>query len=118
MLTCGRFTSGGAKMLGSMASLGFRLLYTATGGVNCRSDALGRRPLLAGNGDRSPPPPPPCMVWFFGGMSGGATSIGAMRVKVCLTLSCTDLLAARMNRIVTTVIWKPVDIMKDFFWRP
>src|ERR1039457_6474987 len=105
-------------MLGSIASLGFRLLYTATGGVNCRSDALGKRPLLAGNGDRSPPPPPPCMVWFLGGMSGGAKSMGEISVNVCLTLSCTDLFAASMNNTVITAIWKPVDIMKDFFWRP
>ena len=54
----------------------------------------------------------------FGVDSGGARSIGEISVKVCLTLSCTDLFAARMNNIVTTVIWKPEDIMKDFFWRP
>ena len=37
-------------MLGSMVSLGLGLFTTAIGGVNCRSETFGSRPLLAGNG--------------------------------------------------------------------
>ena len=43
MLTFGSVTSGGTMMLGSMVSLGFGLLTTAIGGVNCRSDCFGKR---------------------------------------------------------------------------
>src|ERR1039457_2710287 len=78
MFTFGRLTSGGAMMLGSIVSLGFGLLITAMGGVNCRNEALGKRPLLAGKGDRSPPPPPPPMACFLGAAFGvkGSTSVG------------------------------------------
>src|SRR5574341_79020 len=58
MLTCETGTSGGMIRVGSITSLGLGLFTTAMGGVNCLSDSRGRRPLLAGRGDRSPPPPP------------------------------------------------------------
>src|SRR5450756_2086243 len=84
-------------MLGSIISLGFRLFTTAIGGVNWRNACFGRRPLLAGNGERSPPPPPPCIVFFLGAASGGAKSIGEMRGTYCFTLSCTALEDATVN---------------------
>src|ERR1039457_5996704 len=55
----GNLASGGAMMVGSIASLGFKLLYTATAGVNWRSALGGNLPRLAGRAERSPPPPPP-----------------------------------------------------------
>src|ERR1035437_1358938 len=70
MFTLGRVTSGGMRMVGSIVSLGFRLLSTAMGGVNCFKEALGKRPLLAGNGDRSPPPPPLPIDCFFAAACG------------------------------------------------
>ena len=45
-------------------------LTTAIGGVNCFNEGLGRRPLLAGRGERSPPPPPPPMTCFLGAICG------------------------------------------------
>src|SRR5512135_273844 len=64
--TWGSFRSG-ATMEGSTVSFGSRLLYTATGGVNCRGAIFGSLPKLAGKGERSPPPPPPCPhgLWLF-----------------------------------------------------
>src|ERR1700683_1686094 len=70
MLTCGRLTSGGATIDGSIVSLGFQLCTTAVGGVNWRGAALGRRPLLASSGDRSPPPPPPPALLWAGAVLG------------------------------------------------
>ena len=103
-------------MLGSMVNLGFKLLTTAIGGVNWRNACFGRRPLLAGNGERSPPPPPPCMVCFLtGATSGGARSMGAMRGTNSFTFSCTAFEDATVKRITAKITWPPVDIMKDFF---
>src|ERR1035441_4600143 len=98
-------------MLGSMISLGFRLLTTAMGGVNCRNACFGRRPLLAGNGERSPPPPPPPMAFCFAAASGGgARSIGEIRGTYCLTLSCTALEDNTVNSSTANTTWPPVDI--------
>src|ERR1051326_705005 len=117
--TFGSLTSGGAIMLGSMVSLGFGLLTTAIGGVNCRNEGFGKRPLLAGNNDRSPPPPPPPICCGLGGASGGgARSIGATSGTYCFTLSCTVLLEATVSSRIATTSWKPVDIMNELFLRP
>src|SRR5579864_9729959 len=90
-LMFGRLTSGGAMMLGSIVSLGFGLLITAMGGVNCRNEAFGSLPLLAGKGDRSPPPPPPPMACFLGAAFGvhSLTSGGRTKLIVALTAFCT-----------------------------
>src|SRR5579862_9515443 len=61
IFTCGRFTSGGARIEGSIVMAAEVLATTAWGGTNCRTAAFGRRPLLAAKGDRSPPPPPPAI---------------------------------------------------------
>src|ERR1039457_3599308 len=80
IFTFGMFTSGGAMMVGSIGSFGFRLLNTCTGGVNCRGEIFGSLPLAAGSGERSPPPPPP-PDGFCGPALGSyaARSIGTIR---------------------------------------
>src|SRR5260370_40387459 len=88
------------------------------GGVSWRNDCFGRRPLLAGNGERSPPPPPPIAFGFTGATSGGARSIGAIRGTYSFTLSCTAFDDATVNKNTANRTWPPADIMKDFFWRP
>src|SRR5208283_2594604 len=90
MLTLGRATSGGAMMVGSTASLGCRLFNTASGGVNCLSEALGRRPLLAGRGELSPPPPPPEGLVLAG--EYGARSTGVKISPFSFSLFWTALL--------------------------
>src|ERR1017187_124363 len=105
-------------MLCSIIGLGFRLFTTAMGRGNCFHDCFGILPLLAGRGERSPPPPPPCMVFAFTGASGGDRSIGAMSGTYSFTLSCTALDDATVKSSTAHRTWKPVDIMKDFFWRP
>src|SRR6185437_4577779 len=79
--TFGSVTSGGATIVGSIISLGFGLLTTAIGGVNCLSDGFGNRPLLAGRGERSPPPPPPppgfLAVGIYSAISGAISEVNA-----------------------------------------
>src|SRR2546430_719123 len=70
MLLFGSCRSGGPIRVGSISSFGFGLFTTAAGGTNWRGENFGARPLLAGNGERSPPPPPPCMVLGLGANSG------------------------------------------------
>ena len=57
--TCGSLTSAEITSVGSIGNFGSILWITTSGGVNCRGAILGRRPLLAGSGERSPEPPPP-----------------------------------------------------------
>src|SRR5260370_38859624 len=98
---------------GSIASRGFRLLYTAAGGVNWRSAALGNRPLLASSGERAPPPPPPCIAAGFDLSSGGAVSIGMNRTTACLTDCCTVFEENTVASKTTTHTWNPVDSRHD-----
>src|SRR5207248_3290319 len=119
MFTVGRFTSGGAMIVGSMLSFGFMFAITCCGGVNCRKAGLGSLPFAAGSGERSPPPPPPPITCFVGvAMGGGARSIGANQVMDSFTLSCTVFDENTVNINATTHAWAPVDIIQDFRWRP
>ena len=87
--------------------------------MNCRSAALGSLPLLAGSGDRSPPPPPPCMVCFSGLQIGRQPDRRRHNdLTACLTPFCTGLVENTVKQHHDYRTWKPVDIMKDFFWRP
>src|ERR1035438_1953977 len=84
-----------------------------------RNACFGRRPLLAGNGERSPPPPPPPMAFCLGAASGGgARSMGEIRGTYCFTLSCTALEDNTVKSRTANRTWPPVDIANDFFWRP
>src|SRR6267378_3859449 len=78
----GTFKSGGPSNDGSIASLGFRFLIVASGGVNCVYLNFGVRPFVGGNCERSPPPPPPPALSapagsfdMYGDISSGMTSI-------------------------------------------
>ena len=44
--------------------------------------------------------------------------MGEMRGTDSFTFSCTALDDATVNSTTANKTWKPVDIMKDFFWRP
>src|SRR4051794_14054335 len=119
MFTLGRFTSGGAMIVGSMLNLGFWFWTTCIGGVNCRSAGLGSLPLAAGSGDRSPPPPPPPIICFLGvATGGGAKSIGASKVKDSFTFCWTAFEENTVTNRITTHAWAPVENIQDFFWRP
>src|SRR5581483_271434 len=73
-------TAGGATTVGCTASLGWGLRITIAGGVICGSRvALGRCPLGAGRGSRSPPPPPPLTTFLETG-SAYDSGEGAIRV--------------------------------------
>src|SRR5215813_7406530 len=43
---------------------------------------------------------------------------GRIRVTDCFTAFCTGFTNVTAKTIATTRSWNPVDIMKDFFWRP
>ena len=112
MLTLGRLTSGGAMMVGSIASFGWRLFSTASGGVNCFSAALGRRPLLAGSGELSPPPPPPPDGLLSVGVYG-ARSTGVKISPLSFSLFWTVLLVPMANNNAISPTWIRTDVAKD-----
>src|ERR1700722_20383333 len=111
MLILGRLASGGARIEGSIASVGVGLLITAVGGTNWRRAGFGSLPLLAGNGDRSPPPPPPCIRGF----GTSTTASGRNTATVFLTAFCTGLVESASTTITTSATWTPNDMAKDFF---
>src|SRR5208283_1466412 len=109
---------GSARIEGSIDRSGWSLFTTAEGGVNWRNACFGNLPLLASSRERSPPPPPPFGA-TLSGLNGVSGSIeGMTMLTAAFTACCPGLVENTLNTSTTIAIWKPVDIMKDFFWRP
>ena len=109
-------------MLGSIVSLRIRIVHDCHRGSKLAKRSL-RQPALAGRQGRSVATTAAAAHSLLFGRPLSAesrqTSIGMINVMVDLIAFCTGLGGKdREQNNATTPIWKPVDIMKDFRWRP